>query len=269
MLRESNGELHHWRHGTECEHLEHASWYVFKEQCPPNRHDDFDRPNHDDRLHPEPSTTKSPWVTAPTKFRSPSTLTEKVSSHFSSLFAVAWTTWGNFNDEANNGDGSCEYVEIEGACDCFGTLPAFARDCDGNCILDADGDGICDDLDECHPGLAQSDELQYRLSVEEWSLVSWARLIAFTSMPRMTQINFHWRCLATTIGLFRSTPLTASTIFHSTVHLGTPQASTRCCCPFFLIWRRTVMPLFGLKVTSGPGVWKMSLVQERVRGVQQ
>ena len=23
--------------------------------------------------------------------------------------------------------------------------PAFARDCDGNCILDADGDGICDD----------------------------------------------------------------------------------------------------------------------------
>ena len=33
-------------------------------------------------------------------------------------------------------------------------LPAFARDCDGNCILDADGDGICDDEDDCLPGVS-------------------------------------------------------------------------------------------------------------------
>ena len=32
-------------------------------------------------------------------------------------------------------------------------MPAFARDCDGNCILDADGDGICDDEDACVPPL--------------------------------------------------------------------------------------------------------------------
>ena len=35
----------------------------------------------------------------------------------------------------------------EGACDCDGTQPDFAYDCDGNCINDADGDGICDELE--------------------------------------------------------------------------------------------------------------------------
>ena len=142
------------------------------------------------------------------------------------------------------------FDEIEGACDCFGTLPAFARDCDGNCVLDADGDGICDDLDECHPGLAQSDELQYRLSVEEYNVVSWARLIAFTSMPRMTPINSR-RCLATTIGLFGSTPRTASTMMPST-HLGTPQASIVALFGFSQTWNTTATAPSGLEGPAPP-----------------
>ena len=40
----------------------------------------------------------------------------------------------NFNDEANNEDGSCEYA-------------ADNYDCDGNCLNDEDGDGVCDELE--------------------------------------------------------------------------------------------------------------------------
>ena len=57
----------------------------------------------------------------------------------------------------------------EGTCDCAGTLPAFARDCDGNCILDADGDGICDDVDGCVPDAALTEE-PYKLTVEEYNV---------------------------------------------------------------------------------------------------
>ncbi len=66
--------------------------------------------------------------------------------------------------------GVCDGPGIaEGACDCAGTLPAFARDCDGNCILDADGDGICDDVDGCVPD-AELTEESYKLSVEEYNV---------------------------------------------------------------------------------------------------
>ena len=58
----------------------------------------------------------------------------------------------------------------EGTCDCAGTLPAFARDCDGNCILDADGDGICDDEDDCLPGVSASSSEEYGLTVEEYNV---------------------------------------------------------------------------------------------------
>ena len=60
----------------------------------------------------------------------------------------------------------------EGTCDCDGTLPAFARDCDGNCILDADGDGICDDEDDCLPGVSLSSSDNYKLIVE--ASATWA-----------------------------------------------------------------------------------------------
>ena len=37
----------------------------------------------------------------------------------------------NYNAEATDDDGSCEYA-------------ADGYDCDGNCLADADGDGVCD-----------------------------------------------------------------------------------------------------------------------------
>ena len=42
----------------------------------------------------------------------------------------------NYNEEANYDDGSCEY-------------PTFPYDCAGNCYDDNDGDGICDETDQC------------------------------------------------------------------------------------------------------------------------
>jgi hypothetical protein len=68
--------------------------------------------------------------------------------------------------------GVCDGPGIpEGACDCAGTMPAFARDCDGNCILDADGDGICDDEDACVPAAAEmTDDDEYKLTVEAYNV---------------------------------------------------------------------------------------------------
>ena len=67
--------------------------------------------------------------------------------------------------------GVCDGPGIpEGACDCAGTMPAFARDCDGNCILDADGDGICDDEDACVPAAAEMTDDEYKLTVEAYNV---------------------------------------------------------------------------------------------------
>ena len=44
--------------------------------------------------------------------------------------------------------GECEYIPF-GTCDCNGNLPDFGYDCDGNCLNDIDGDGICDQDDDC------------------------------------------------------------------------------------------------------------------------
>ena len=35
----------------------------------------------------------------------------------------------------------------DGACDCDGNGPAAGYDCDGNCLNDADGDGVCDEFE--------------------------------------------------------------------------------------------------------------------------
>ena len=35
----------------------------------------------------------------------------------------------------------------EGACDCDGNGPDTGYDCDGNCLADADGDGVCDEFE--------------------------------------------------------------------------------------------------------------------------
>ena len=42
----------------------------------------------------------------------------------------------NYNPSATNDDGSCSY-------------PQGSLDCDGNCLVDVDGDGICDEVDDC------------------------------------------------------------------------------------------------------------------------
>ncbi|MDA0913292.1 MAG: hypothetical protein O2818_01815 [Bacteroidetes bacterium] len=53
---------------------------------------------------------------------------------------------GNVLDEC----GTCGGNGIaEGACDCEGTLPEPGLDCNGDCLTDADGDGVCDELDDC------------------------------------------------------------------------------------------------------------------------
>ena len=62
----------------------------------------------------------------------------------------------NYDDPTN---GPCQYVDecgicggcgiAPGACDCAGTLPDALGNCGGGCAADADGDGICDDVDNC------------------------------------------------------------------------------------------------------------------------
>ena len=51
---------------------------------------------------------------------------------------------GNQLDECGvcGGDGIAE-----GACDCDGNMPADGYDCDGNCLNDADADGVCDEFE--------------------------------------------------------------------------------------------------------------------------
>ena len=51
---------------------------------------------------------------------------------------------GNVLDECGvcGGDGIAE-----GACDCEGNGPDTGYDCEGNCLNDADGDGVCDEFE--------------------------------------------------------------------------------------------------------------------------
>ncbi len=75
----------------------------------------------------------------------------------------------NYDPNATEEDGTCAELDEcgvcggsgipEGACDCDGTQPEFAYDCDGNCINDTDGDGICDELE--FPGCTDADASNY------------------------------------------------------------------------------------------------------------
>ena len=70
----------------------------------------------------------------------------------------------NFDAEATDDDGSCEYSSCAGCTDVDAcnydadatlddgscTFPEDGLDCDGNCLEDADGDGICDGDDPCN-----------------------------------------------------------------------------------------------------------------------
>ena len=65
----------------------------------------------------------------------------------------------NYNPNANVDDGSCEALDEcgvcggegieDGACDCAGNVNDAIGVCGGDCSADGDGDGICDDEDEC------------------------------------------------------------------------------------------------------------------------
>ena len=95
------------------------------------------------------------------------------------VFGCTDSTACNYNPEANIDDGTCLVFDEcgvcggsgipEGACDCAGTMPEYAHDCNGNCILDDDGDGICDNQDPCVPG--QEEQVShYLLVVEEYNV---------------------------------------------------------------------------------------------------
>ena len=63
----------------------------------------------------------------------------------------------NYEAAATDDDGSCLQLDecgvcggdgiAEGACDCEGNGPDAGYDCDGNCLNDADGDGVCDEFE--------------------------------------------------------------------------------------------------------------------------
>ena len=60
----------------------------------------------------------------------------------------------NYEENATDDDSSCLQLDdcgicggagiAEGSCGCDGTFPEDGYDCDGNCLIDSDGDGICD-----------------------------------------------------------------------------------------------------------------------------
>ena len=63
----------------------------------------------------------------------------------------------NYNASANVEDNSCAFLDAcgvcggegiaAGTCDCDGSLPDTGYDCEGVCLIDTDGDGICDALE--------------------------------------------------------------------------------------------------------------------------
>ena len=63
----------------------------------------------------------------------------------------------NYNPQANVDDGSCAELDecgvcggngiADGACDCEGNGPEVGYDCNGACLNDADGDGVCDEFE--------------------------------------------------------------------------------------------------------------------------
>jgi len=63
----------------------------------------------------------------------------------------------NYEASATDDDGSCQQFDecgvcggqgiAEGACDCEGNGPEAGYDCDGGCLNDADGDGVCDEFE--------------------------------------------------------------------------------------------------------------------------
>ena len=64
----------------------------------------------------------------------------------------------NFDPTACVPDDSCTYIAA-GACDCDGNVLDAAGVCGGDCMMDADGNGVCDDVDI--PGCINSSACNY------------------------------------------------------------------------------------------------------------
>ena len=63
----------------------------------------------------------------------------------------------NYNPTVTEDDGSCLYIDecgvcggfgfAEGTCDCEGSVAESGYNCDGSCVIDTDGDGVCDEFE--------------------------------------------------------------------------------------------------------------------------
>ena len=81
----------------------------------------------------------------------------------------------NFDEEATEEDGSCVVYDecgecggvgiLEGYCDCEGNQPLEGYDCNNECILDSDGDGVCDEFEV--EGCVDPEACNYDASVTE------------------------------------------------------------------------------------------------------
>ena len=131
--------------------------------------------------------------------------------------------------------GTCQYIP-EGACDCEGTMPGYGRDCGGNCILDEDNDGLCDDLDPCVPN-QELNPTVYKMTVEEFNVGHWVPPTGSTSTQKIRRTDsavfendgsddhFHPKGYTTTL-----------------IHLGMPLASMRHFSGSSQIWNSTATP---------------------------
>ena len=66
-------------------------------------------------------------------------------SCFTSIPGCTDATACNYDSTANSDDGSCYNNDL--GCGCDSPAAADGYDCDGNCLADADGDGVCDEFE--------------------------------------------------------------------------------------------------------------------------
>ena len=61
----------------------------------------------------------------------------------------------------------CTSLDV-GACDCFGNVLDALGVCGGDCMADADGDGVCDDVDTCVGALMPAASAMARRGLRLW-----------------------------------------------------------------------------------------------------
>ena len=81
----------------------------------------------------------------------------------------------NYDAEATEDDGSCATLDecgvcgglgiADGACDCDGNTAEAGYTCDGECVIDSDGDGVCDEFEVA--GCADSNACNFNSSATD------------------------------------------------------------------------------------------------------